>query len=169
MKKEALMDQVAPYTPSQDEKMTAMVAYILQIFTWFVGPLVIYFVKRDSRFVAFHALQALIFQGCMLTLSGLMLIVWVVFIVWAAVTESSSGHTSNGPPLAFLISVAVIGFAWIAGWVLNLFLSAYYAVQAANGKWSQYPIIGKWARRWAGIAPQQNQSNPANSNLQPPG
>ena len=68
MKKEALMDQVAPYTPNQDEKMTAMVAYVLQIFTWFVGPLVIYFVKRDSRFVKFHALQALIFQGCMLSL-----------------------------------------------------------------------------------------------------
>lgn len=169
MKKEALMDQVAPYAPTQDEKMTAMVVYILQIFTWFVGPLVIYFVKRDSRFVAFHALQGLIFQGCMLSLSALMVIVWVVFIVWTAVTEGSSGHTSNGPPLAFLISVGVIGLAWAAGYVLNLFLSAYYAVQAANGKWSQYPIIGNWARRWAGIAPQESQTSPENSGLHPPG
>ncbi len=149
------MDQVAPYTPSQDEKITAMAVYILQIFTWFVGPLVIYFVKRDSRFVAFHALQALIFQGCMISLSILMGIVWIVFIVWMAVTEGSSGQTSNAPPIAFLISVGVIGFAWIAGWVLNLFLSAYYAVQAANGKWSEYPIIGNWARRWISVATPQ--------------
>jgi uncharacterized Tic20 family protein len=162
------MEETPTYAPSQDEKITAMVAYILQIFTWFVGPLVIYFVKRDSRFVAFHALQALIFQGCMLSLSALMAIVWVVFIIWMAVTEGSSGQTSNAPPLAFLISVGVIGLAWAAGYVLNLFLSAYYAIQAANGKWSQYPIIGKWARRWAGIAPRQNPSSPGDSPSQPP-
>ncbi len=144
------MDQVAPYAPSQDEKITAMAAYILQIFTWFIGPLVIYFAKRDSRFVSFHALQALIFQGCMISLSVLMGVVWVAFIVYMAVTEGRSGETSNAPPIAFMISVALIGFAWMAGWVLNLFLSAYYAVQAANGKWSHYPVIGKWARRWAG-------------------
>ena len=41
------MKQTTTYIPNQDEKITAMVAYILQIFTWFVGPLVIYFVKRD--------------------------------------------------------------------------------------------------------------------------
>lgn len=168
MKYETLMDQVAPYAPSQDEKITAMLVYILQIFTWFVGPLVIYFVKRDSRFVAFHALQALIFQGCMLSLSVLMGIVWVAFIVGLAVTEGSSGPTPNAPPIAFIISVALIGFAWIAGWVLNLFLSAYYAVQAANGNWSQYPIIGKWARRWAGSAAQQSTYIPLQSSPQPP-
>jgi len=169
MKKEALMDQVAPYTPSQDEKMTAMVAYVLQIFTWFVGPLVIYFVKRDSRFVKFHALQALIFQGCMLSLSFLMGVVWVVFIVWTAVTESAASQASGAAPLAFLISVGLIGFAWIGGWVLNLFLSAYYAVQAANGKWSQYPLIGKWAWRWAGVASPQANINPEVSDTQSPG
>ncbi|MBI4165098.1 MAG: DUF4870 domain-containing protein [Acidobacteria bacterium] len=163
------MDQVAPYNPSQDEKMTAMVAYILQIFTWFVGPLVIYFVKRDSRFVAFHALQGLIFQGCMITLSALMGIVWVAFIVWTAVTESVASQASGGPPLAFLISVGVIGLAWVAGYVLNLFLSAYYAVQAANGKWSQYPVIGNWARRWAGIATQQSLATTTDHVPQPPG
>ena len=162
------MEETPNYAPSQDEKITAMVAYILQIFTWFVGPLVIYFVKRDSRFVAFHALRGLIFQGCMLTLSALMVIVWIVFIVWTAVTEGNSGHTSNAPPLAFFISIGVIGFAWAAGYVLNLFLSAYYAIQAANGKWSECPVIGKWARRWAGIAARHTQTASANSSPQPP-
>ena len=162
------MEQTPTYAPSQDEKITAMVAYILQIFTWFVGPLVIYFVKRDSRFVTFHALQALMFQGCMLSLSALMVIVWVVFIVWTAVTEGSSGHTSNAPPLAFFISVGVIGLAWVAGYVLNLFLSAYYAIQAANGNWSEYPVIGKWARRWAGVAAPPSRDIPVDSNLGSP-
>jgi uncharacterized Tic20 family protein len=162
------MEESPTYAPSQDEKITAMVAYILQIFTWFVGPLVIYFVKRDSRFVAFHALQGLIFQGCMLALSALMGIVWVVFIVWTAVTEDTAHATSNAPPLAFFISVGIIGFAWVAGYVLNLCLSAYYAIQAANGKWSQYPVIGKWARRWAGIAPTQSPSRRVESPSQSP-
>ena len=145
------MERIEPYTPDQDEKITAMAAYILQIFTWFIGPLVIYFAKRDSRFVAFHALQALIFQGCMITLSILMGILCVIFIVYTAVTEGTSGQPSDAPPLLFLISVGGIGIAWIAGYLLNLFLSAYYAIQSANGRWSEYPIIGKWARRWVGV------------------
>jgi uncharacterized Tic20 family protein len=50
-------------SPSHDERTTAMLARLLMIFTWFIGPLILYLVKRESRFVAFHSLQALIFQA----------------------------------------------------------------------------------------------------------
>jgi len=32
------------------------------VFAWFIAPLTVYLLKRDSRFVSFHALQALFWQ-----------------------------------------------------------------------------------------------------------
>lgn len=46
---------------TQDEKTMAMIACILVIFTHWLGPLIIFLIKKDqSKFVAFHALQATI-------------------------------------------------------------------------------------------------------------
>ena len=40
----------------------AMLAHVLQIFTWWIWPPVIFIVKQDSKSVRFHALQALLWQ-----------------------------------------------------------------------------------------------------------
>lgn len=53
-----------PAIPTQDERTMAFVAHLLQIFTGFIGPLIIFCVKQDSRFVKFHALQCLLWQLC---------------------------------------------------------------------------------------------------------
>jgi hypothetical protein len=57
------MDQPnAPAVPTSDETTLALLAHVLQIFTWWIGPLAIYLAKRDSKFVSFHAMQALLWQ-----------------------------------------------------------------------------------------------------------
>jgi hypothetical protein len=45
--------------PSPDERTMAMLAELLQLFSWMIGPLILFLVKRDSAFVRFHALQAM--------------------------------------------------------------------------------------------------------------
>ena len=46
-----------------DDRTWSTVAHILGFFTSIFGPLVIWIVKRSrSRFVAFHSLQAVLFQ-----------------------------------------------------------------------------------------------------------
>src|SRR5437016_5088910 len=57
-------DKAAPAGPSNDEKLLAALAHVLPLVGAFVvGPLVIYVLKRhESRFVAFHALQAMAWQ-----------------------------------------------------------------------------------------------------------
>ncbi len=46
---------------TQDEKTLATIACVLVIFTHWIGPLIIYFIKKDqSKFVAYYALQATI-------------------------------------------------------------------------------------------------------------
>jgi uncharacterized Tic20 family protein len=54
--------------PTQDERTMAFLAHLLQVFTGFIGPLIIFCVKQDSRFVKFHALQSLVWQLCYMAL-----------------------------------------------------------------------------------------------------
>src|SRR5262245_61665007 len=48
--------------PTQDERTMATLAHALQIIGSWIAPLVIFLIRRESRFVAFHALQALLLQ-----------------------------------------------------------------------------------------------------------
>ena len=131
--------------PTQDERTMAMLAHILQLFGGFIGPLIIYFVKRESRFVAFHSLQAVFWQ-----------LAWMVFffcgIILAVLTALAvaSGGSKNESPAVFgafvLVWVGAMGFS-----MLNLVLAIYFAIRASQGKWAEYPLVARWARQVAGI------------------
>ena len=60
--------------PTQDERTMAFLAHLLQVFTGFIGPLIIFCVKQDSRFVKFHALQSLVWQLCYMALFFVLII-----------------------------------------------------------------------------------------------
>ncbi len=154
------MESVAPHTPTQDEKMTAMLAHVLPIFTCFLGPLVIYISKRDSRFVSFHALQAVLLQ-CVLIVGGIALFVcWFVFLM----------ILTHGRMTEWLIrGVAFAIFVWWGGMLLMMALYVLYASKAINGKWSEYPLVGRWAHRWAGVATQPSTDSLPNPDPQPRG
>jgi uncharacterized membrane protein len=98
----------SPSMPTQDECTMAFLAQLLQVFTGFIGPLIIYCVKHESRFVKFHALQALIWQLCyMVVVFGGM--IFFFFCMFATVFHSaSSGHPSNQPPPGFLLFFPLI-------------------------------------------------------------
>ena len=48
--------------PTLDERTMAILAHMLPIVGLWIAPLIIFVVKRESRFVSFHALQALLLQ-----------------------------------------------------------------------------------------------------------
>ena len=50
--------------PTLDERTMAILAHMLQIVGLWIAPLIIFVIKRESRFVSFHALQALLLQVC---------------------------------------------------------------------------------------------------------
>ena len=107
---------------SQDDKTMAMLAHLLGIVTGFVGPLVIWLIKKDqSKFVAYHAMQALFFQ---LALNIGMFVLGITIILAIA---------------APFIWVAGIVFAVIAGLAAN------------RGEWYEMPVVGKIARQQTGV------------------
>jgi len=130
--------------PSADDKTLAMLAHLLMAFSGFIGPLVIFVVKQNSRFVRFHSLQALIWQAVYMTLVFLMMAVFMV-TMFANIIHNppQPGHT-QGPPPAFIFFIPAIWLGFMGGWMVNLILGVVYAIKANRGEWATYPVFGKW-------------------------
>lgn len=128
--------------PSQDEKTFALLAHVLGIFSGFIAPLVLFLVKRDSKFVAFHALQSLAWHIIYFALFFLGVI--IVFVSIFASGGFSGPQHPNQPPLAFF---GIFGFVWLfamGGALVNIILGIVYGIKAHNGEWAKYPLIGGW-------------------------
>ncbi len=100
----------------QDQRTMALLAHILGIFTYFIGPLVIWLVNKDNAdkgFIVDQAKEALNFQ---ITLAIAGIVSMILMIV----------------AIGFLL-LPVIG-------ILNLVFSIIAAVKANNGEAYRYPF-----------------------------
>lgn len=112
-----------------EDKTMGLVAYVLAIFTSWLGPLILWLVKKDqSKFVGYHALQALMLMG---SATILILVVNVVFTVL---------HLG-------LLALPINGVIYLGTLVLNIMA----AIAASKGDWYEMPIIGAYARKSAGV------------------
>lgn len=117
----------------------AMLAELLQLFSWMIGPLIIFLVKRDSPFVRFHALQAILWQLVMTMFS----IVFFVVVIAVAVAAPKFSGTASVAPVVFMLGFyALFGLFSLA----NLVIAIYFAIKANSGAWASYPVIGRVAR-----------------------
>lgn len=130
--------------PSKDECVIAMLAHVLMIFAWVWAPLIIYFAKRDSRFVAFHALQALYWQLIAICVS--ILACGTMFAGISITTLSSTATKGSAPtPPAFFMFFPLLWISMMGGWALNLVLGILFGIKASHGEWARYPVLGRWA------------------------
>jgi uncharacterized Tic20 family protein len=140
--------------PTQDERSMALLAHILSIFAGFLGPLIIYNIKRDSKFVSFHALQSVFWHLLYWALTiVLMLVLFLVFfvLVVSQIVQLSHQHGAPNPPFAIFFMFPVFWFTIVVLGLLNLVLGVVFAMKASAGEWVSYPLAGAWARRSVGI------------------
>lgn len=145
---ESANEQISPPSsvpmPPSEERTWGMLAHLsvlVNLVTGFGGPLaalVIYLIYRErSRFVAYHALQSLIFQ----------LIGWygggvLIGVVWAVVGALSALIVG-----VFLIPVALLLTCLLGILPLGTIAYGIYgAVQINQGKDFCYWLIGEWLR-----------------------
>ena len=118
------------YDSTQDDRLWAMLSYVLGIVTWFIGPLILFLVKKDSsKFVGFHAMQGLIMYGAL-------------SVLWVGTSVLSGILGLLAAPLWFLApvaSLAVFIFAIIG------------AIKSYAGEWYEVPLVGKMARQQVGV------------------
>lgn len=101
-------------TASKDERNLALLTHILGFFTSFLGPLIIWLLKKDaSKFLDHHGKQALNFQITMA----------IGYIIGSATT------------------VIVIGCVILpVVFVVNIVFCIMAAMAASKGEWYRYPI-----------------------------
>jgi uncharacterized protein len=123
-----------------DERTWAMLAHLsslINLFSGILGPvaaLIIYLSYKDrSRYVAYQALQSLIFQ----------LIFWVGGGIFVGITWAITG----------ILSAVIIGFCLVPFAILLSFIplgvlvySIVAAIQCSNGVDFKYWWIGDWVR-----------------------
>ena len=137
---------------TQDEKAYAGLAHALMMSTWWIGPLIIYFMKRESRFVGFHALQALFWQIIFTVLYALGFVV-VFVVMFSTVLSMPQGRIPESPQFPVAV-FAVFGVFWLvimSFFVITMILGIMYCLKAMRGEWAGYPVIGRWARRIVGV------------------
>lgn len=134
--------QEAPIT--QDERTMATLAHALQIVGWWIAPLIIFLAYRKSRFVSFHALQALLLQIVNLILMVGLMVLWFVMI-FATIAHQSVDK--NAPPVALFLLMPIVWLGFMGMWIFVLVIAIVYSIKAGRAEWANYPLIGRIARR----------------------
>jgi uncharacterized membrane protein len=129
----------------------AMLSHLLMIFAGFIPPLVIYLVKRDSKYVAFHAMQGLLWHAVMFILYFFGFIALMISMFLTLPQATQKPDAVNPFPFAFFGFFAIFWILFFGMWVANLILGIVYCIKASRGEWAAYPLFGRLARRIVGI------------------
>lgn len=104
----------------QEEKTMAMLCHLLSIFTGFLGPLILWLVKKDaSPFVDHHGRESLNFQ----------ITLFIAMLVLGGATFAL---------LFIMIGLVLVPFLFLIP-LLGLIAQIVACAAAANGKWYRYP------------------------------
>jgi len=138
--------------PTQDERTMATLAHALQLIGSWIAPLIIFLVNRQSRFVSFHALQALLLQICHVVAIFVAAALWIV-LIFSSIMTSAMSKPPSAPPVAFFVVFPLVWLLIMAVGVLMLVIAIVYSVKAGQGEWAEYPVLGRLARRLLKIGP----------------
>ncbi|MBS2027931.1 MAG: DUF4870 domain-containing protein [Deltaproteobacteria bacterium] len=131
---------------SSDDKTWALMAWLLGFFFGFIPALIIFIVMREkSKFVGFHALQALFWH--FLYIAVMVPIILIGFAVGFSSLVGFSQQHSGEPPVGVIVGfVVMLLFVVLLGFA-NLIVMIVMAVKASGGAWPELPLVGRWARR----------------------
>ncbi len=138
-------------SPTSDEKIMAALAHG-SIFLMFLGPVVPAVIwasqRKKSKYVSFHALQAMGYQALVFWLWIVVMILIPVLIMCLAfplaIAMTKDSHHAVLTPFALQIFI----FLFIFGFMGLSFLTGIIgAVLCLLGREFRYPLIGKWLER----------------------
>jgi uncharacterized protein len=141
--------------PSQDERVMAALAHVSALLPLMgvVAPIVVWATQKDkSRFVAFQALQAVVYQLSMVLawFLGMGCYVLSFFSLFAFIPFAGSETSQTLPPLflpTFFIPFVVMGLMLIGGLAFVVY-GLIAAILVFQGKPFRYILIGRWVERF---------------------
>lgn len=135
---------------TQDEKAYAGLAHALMTCTWWIGPLVIYLTKKESRFVRFHALHALLWQIIFTVFYFGGFAVLMTVVVFTVARQQHNTPANQPFPVALFVVMPIFWLFVMSAGVITLTLGIMYCLKAMRGEWAGYPVLGRWTRKIVG-------------------
>jgi uncharacterized Tic20 family protein len=132
--------------PSQEDRLLAAASYVGYLAGfWLIVPIVVYVLKREkSRFVAFHALQAIIVHVLLVPIAIIgVLFGLVATFALAAATDAHGRDSSFG---LLLVVPYLVGL--LVPWGIHAVLSIVCAVRAMQGRAARFPVAAWLADRF---------------------
>lgn len=143
-------DPIGVIEPTQDERTMAVLAQVLQTVGSWIAPLIILVIKRESRFVSFHALQVLLLQiAYMMAMAVFMVIGFGTFFL--TIAHQTASHSP--PPPTFFVLFPMIWLGFMGLWAGMLAIAVVYGIRAGRGEWAEYPLLGPLSRKILKIEP----------------
>ena len=133
----------------------ATLAHALQLIGSWIAPLIIFLIRRQSRFVSFHALQALLLQIVHTIVIVVLIVLWFTTIL-ATVVHQTGGKPPE-PPIALFLLLPLAWLGIMGLWVGTLIIAILYAIKAGRGEWADYPVLGKLARKILKMGPMEGR------------
>jgi hypothetical protein len=119
-----------PYYPNQDERTTGMLIHLLAILTGFIGPLVLWLIRKDnSQFVDFNGKEAINFQITIL------IILFSVTIGGGIISLLTLG-----------VGLLILIPALFVIPILALIFEIMACLKAHRGEWARYPVNIRFLR-----------------------
>ena len=118
-----------------DENVAALLSYI---FTWVTG-LVFFLIEKNSRFVRFHAMQAILLGGGALVLG---IVLWIAWVVLAIIMAMVSDVLASLVGIVVGLVIFVFYIAVLVAWVLCL-------IKAYQKQYFKLPVLGNFAEKFS--------------------
>ncbi len=130
--------------PAGDEKILALFSHLSIFLGGIVLPIIFWAINKDkSRFVRFHALQAIFFHIAYVVILVAVIIIMVAVGIGLGVLSAGT-FAAGGDGSLFLIIAMIIFYGFI---FLSIFVfmgyGIYVGVKSYKGELSRYPVIGK--------------------------
>jgi uncharacterized membrane protein len=134
----------------------AVLSHALQMVGGWIPPLIIFFVKRQSRFVSFLSLQVLFLELAYLAITVCITMFWIATV---AITILNSRASNNKAlPVAFFAVFPIFWVGWMGVWITKTVVAVIYSIKAGRGEWAEIPVVGGLARSVLKIAPGGGRS-----------
>jgi uncharacterized membrane protein len=118
-----------------DENVAALLSYIA---TW-VSGLIFFLIEKESRFVRFHAMQAILLGASGLVLGLGLYFVWVFgWLIFASISDV----------LGWLVGL-VLGLLIFVFWIAFLIAFVMCLIKAYQKQYFKLPVIGNFAEKFS--------------------
>jgi uncharacterized protein len=134
---------------TSDEKLMAMLSHLSILFGGIILPIILWAVQKDkSKFIRYHALQAIFFHLVYLAVIVIATFAIVFFAIAFGLGLGSMSHghhhSGSGPMPVIMIIMMFVAYA---AFFLSIFgaigYEVFLAIKSYQGSYIKIPVIGK--------------------------